>query len=79
MVPDDLHGRVSFQDEMNLTKIFEAARSFRRIGPILRSIVTLQWDDIRAIKPYLMKTLETRSDARQMKASDDWVAFWSGL
>lgn len=79
MVPDDLHGRVSFHDEMNLSRVYEAARSYRKIGPVLRTIVTCSWEDIKTVKPYLMRTLEARSDARQMKASDDWEAFWSGL
>lgn len=79
MVPVDLHERIPYEDEMALNRVFEAMRMYRKIGPILRVIMQTHFRQRDLIKPYLMESLTARSDARQMKASDDWGAFWSRL
>jgi hypothetical protein len=59
--------------------VYEELCINRKITPILKAITRCKWDDMAQIKPFLMATLITRSDARSMIVSDDWKAFWYNL
>ena len=77
MAPLDLHGSLSVHDMDGLNKVFEAMRLYRKITPALMSVRSWQWDNMKEIKPYLLATMEDRAEARELKRTDDWDAFWS--
>lgn len=77
MGPHDLGGTLSARDARNLNRIFEALMAFRKVRPALLEIKVSTWDNLPAIKPYLIASTEGRAEAREMKAADDWDAFWS--
>lgn len=79
MVPLDLHGRLSESDEMSLDIVFIRLRTFRKVIPALEAIRSRMWLRLDLIKPYLISTMEGRSEARSMMADGSWEYFWSSL
>lgn len=77
MAPLDLHGSLSSADLRSLNRISDRLRMYRKVAPILEVISKARWDSMPIIKPYLIASIENRSEAREMKASGDWDAFWS--
>lgn len=79
MVPTELHGRISLEEEKRYNNLHECMLMYRKIGPILSTIIRLRWEQKELMIPIMQQTLITRSGAREMRASGDWDAFWSGL
>lgn len=76
-VPLDLHGRISLDDETNLNSVFDVLMSTRKVVPALELIRERTWVNMGIIRPYLILSMEGRSEARQMKAENLWDDFWS--
>lgn len=79
VVPVDLHGRISTEDAQTLNQIYGRLRAFRKVRPALEILVKRRLQDTATIKPYLLATMEIRSEAREMMACGDWEAIWSIL
>lgn len=78
MKPRDLV-EVSEIDLRSLNTIYQAMVAYRRLPPILHLIQTTKWENPRSIIHFLKASLEVRTDARAMRASNDWTAFWNNL
>ncbi|AAX84914.1 hypothetical protein [Xanthomonas phage Xp15] len=79
MAPLDLHNQLEREDLMALNHVYEMLRAYRKIRPALQIVVRRKWSRMDLIKPYLIATMEGRSEAREMIASDDWHQFWANL
>ncbi len=79
MSPHDLNGTLSERDAENLSKVFESLLAYRKIGPAVHTIRSRRWDNMVAIKPYLMDTMIPRSEARDLIRSGDWDPLWSSI
>lgn len=79
MVPLDLHSRISESDAKILNRIFNALTTFRKVTPALSLIVNAEWTDFKTIRPYLILSMEGRSEARSMKTDGSWEEFWSAM
>ena len=79
MAPLDLHGRVSASDLRGLNRVHDRLRFYRGVHPALEVVRGHQWDSMPVIKPYLIASMENRSEARDMKSLGDWDAFWQSV
>ena len=79
MVPYDLHYRIPVEDERALDKIYFRLKTFRKVTPALEVVKAHMWSEIKIIKPYLIETMKSRSEARSMMIIGDWDWFWSSL
>lgn len=75
--PLDLHGKIPVSDEQNLDIIGDLLKHTRKVTPSLEVVQEKQWIRMDIIKPYLIASMEGRSEARQMRVDDQWEAFWS--
>jgi hypothetical protein len=78
MAPPELHG-VSEKDLKALNQVYEALVAYKQVKPVLHIIVNSEWENRPVAAPFLKASLEPRSEARSMKASDDWDRFWITL
>lgn len=79
MVPLDLHGRITESDAWALSKIFRNLREFRKVIPALEEVRSTLWCGPKLVKPYLIMSMEGRSEARNMMADGSWDEFWSSI
>ncbi len=79
MIPFDLVGRITVEDEHNLNHIFEKIMARNGVKSALEVVVHKRWDNITLIKPYLIETLRVRTEARSLIASGDWDEFWNSV
>jgi hypothetical protein len=79
MAPLDLHGTLSVNDMDGLNKVFEALRLYRKVGPAIKVLRDHRWDNMIAIKPYLLATMGERAEARELKRTDDWDTLWFAI
>lgn len=79
MAPFDLHGTLSMNDLENLHVIFKRLMAFRKVNPALEYIRGARWDNMPAIMPYLVASVEGRSESRAMMSLDEWEPFWHSL
>lgn len=79
MVPLDLHGRISESDAKIVGQVFNSLMTFRKVTPALSLILNAEWTDFKPIRPYLILSMEGRSEARSMKTDGSWEEFWSAM
>jgi hypothetical protein len=77
MAPLDLHSSVTDQDLYNLQAVFEQLSMYRKVSPAIMVIRDRTWYRMDLCKPYLIASMEGRSESRILKANDDWDAIWS--
>lgn len=75
-VPLDLHHKLTINDEQGLHKVFEKLMRTRKARPALHVVYEHDWDDIEAVKPYLILSIHNRAEARDMIATGEWDEFW---
>lgn len=78
MAPAPLHDMNDI-DLRALNRVFEALVAYKKVRPVLEVIVNATWTNRRRAAPYLKDCLAPRSEARSMKASDEWDVFWINL
>lgn len=79
MVPVDLHGRISQEDIITVHQVYGRLMAYRKVRPALEVLKQRPLEDGESIKPYMIASMETRSEARELMATDDWMAIWSYL
>jgi hypothetical protein len=79
MVPLEVFNRISPDEERRYQHVYECATMYRKMTPVLRTIVRVNWEDRKTMKRILEETFRSRSGAREMRATGDWEAFWSSL
>jgi hypothetical protein len=77
LVPLDLHNRLIEDDEKALDKLCKLLLMTRKLHSALDLIRTFEWADMEAIKPWLIASIESRTDARSMQANGEWAEFWN--
>ena len=77
MAPLDLHNTVTNQDLHNLEAVFERLMMYRKIGPAIQVIREREWYRMDICKPYLIMSMEGRTEARVLKSNGDWEPLWS--
>ena len=79
MVPLDLHERVAESDSKALNKIFYTLSEFRKVAPALEIVRSTLWCGFSIVKPYLIMSMEGRSEARYMISNGSWEEFWHSI
>lgn len=79
MAPLDLHGRITQTDSEALNKIFYALQGFRKVVPALEIVRSTLWCGFKIVKPYIVLSMEGRSEARHMISDGSWEEFWNSI
>lgn len=79
MIPLDLHGRITESDAVAIDKIFHRLKTFRKVVPALEIVRSTLWCGFKIVKPYIVLSMEGRSEARHMISDGSWEEFWNSI
>lgn len=77
--PLDLHNRVPVSDLYALNRIFHRLIEFRKLTPALEVVRDQEWCQWTLVKPYIIASVEGRSEARTMMMEGTWESFWQSI
>lgn len=79
MVPLDLQTRLTNSDKETIDRVYHQLMAYRKVRPALELVAQADWVDMGIIKPYLMASMEGRSESRKLMVDESWNEFWSSI